>query len=420
MVVVGGGNAALCAALSAREQGASVLLLEKDTRERRGGNSKYTRNIRCATDAYPEEELLEDLVQVTGEEVDREMAEFAVQESRAQPAWMEAQGIRWQPAMRGTMNLERTNRFFLGGGKALVNSHYRRAEAAGVEIRYESPVEDVTPEGAVVVGGAEPLTARGRALVFACGGFEANLEWLRRYWGEAAANFIVRGSWANDGAMLAKLLELGAGERGNPRGFHAISVDARSPRYDGGIATRVDSVPLGIVVNREGRRFYDEREDIWPKRYAVWGRLIAEQPGQVAYSLYDSKVAGAFIPPAYPPYQAATVGDLAEAFELDRATVEATVAEFNAGSERVKLDAPPFYGFPLRPGITFTYLGVGVDRSARVLDRDGTPFPNLFAAGEIMAGTILRRGYLGGFGMTIGTVFGRIAGREAARHARAG
>lgn len=401
--MVGGGNAALVAALAAREEGASVLLLEKEPPEWRGGNSKYTRNIRCATDAYPTEELMADLVGVTGEELDRDLAAFTIAESAAVPAWMERQGIRWQPALRGTMNLERTNRFFLGGGKALVNAYYRRAAEVGVEVRYSAPVTS--------------LDLPGRAVVVAAGGFEANLEWLGRYWGEAAANFVVRGARANDGGPLALLLEAGAAERGNPRGFHAIAVDARSPRYDGGIATRVDSVPLGFVVNRDGKRFYDEREDIWPKRYAVWGRLIAEQPGQVAYSIFDSRVAGTFIPPAYEAHTAPTVGELAASFGLDPATVERSVAEANAGT--FKVDAPPFYGYPLRPGITFTYLGVAVDRQARVLKPSGEALTGIYAAGEVMAGSILRHGYLGGFGMTIGTVFGRIAGREAARHALA-
>jgi len=332
VVVVGGGNAALCAALAAREEGASVLLLEKEPPEWRGGNSKYTRNLRCATEQYPEAELLEDLAGVTGDELDRELAAFTIAESASAPAWMERQGVRWQPALRGTLGLERTNRFFLGGGKALLNTYYRRAEEVGVEIRYSSP--------------ATSLDLPGRAVVVAAGGFEANL-----------------------------------------------------------------------VVNSEGRRFHDEREDIWPKRYAIWGRLIAEQPGQLAYSLFDSRVAGTFIPPAYPAYTAPTLGELAAGFGLDPAVVERTVAEANAAGT-FRVEAPPFYGYPLRPGITFTYLGVAVDRRARVLKTSGEPLTGVFAAGEVMAGSILRHGYLGGFGMTIGTVFGRIAGREAARHAR--
>jgi tricarballylate dehydrogenase len=449
VIVIGGGNAALVAALEARAAGASVLLLERADEAWRGGNSKYTRNIRCVHEGidgsppYTEEQLLEDLARVTGEELDLDLARFTIRESRSLPAWMEAQGVTWQPPFRGTLALGHTNRFFLGGGKALLNTYYRRAAAAGVEIVYATAVRGVTPGPEGVRVEVDGHAFHGRAAVCAAGGFEANLEWLGRYWGEAAANFLVRGARQNDGMVLEALLALGAAQRGNPRGFHAVACDARSPRYEGGIVTRVDAIPFGIVVNREGRRFYDEGEDIWPKRYAVWGRLVAEQPGQIAYVVFDDRVWGRFIPVAYPPLEAGSVGELAAALELPAGSLEATVEEYNrhledrpvdhgrldgvgtaAGLRPAKsnwalpIDSPPFRAYPVRPGITFTYLGVAVDRQARILDERGNALPGLFAAGEIMAGNILRRGYLGGFGLTVGTVFGRIAGRQAAAHAR--
>lgn len=455
VVVVGGGNAALVAALSAREAGVSVAMLERSQRHDRGGNSKHTRNIRCvrngtlASEHYPPEEMLADLRSVTGDELDVDLARRTIERSRELPAWMEAQGVRWQPALRGTLQLARTNRFFLGGGKALVNTYYERAAAVGIDIRYGARVQALCFDGARATG-VELADAAGRARTIACravvlasGGFEADLEWLRRYWGDAVDNYIVRGTPHNDGNVLALMLEAGAEPRGNERGFHAVACDARSPRYDGGIVTRVDSVPFGIVVNRDGERFYDEGEEIWPKRYATWGGLIARQPGQVAYSIFDSKAWGRFIPPLYPPFTSDTIEGLVEQLGLPRAAVGCTVDRFNAAASTVgsydmeradgrsttglapaksnwalRIDAPPFYAYPLRPGITFTYLGIAVDEQARVRLRDGATFSNVFAAGEIMAGNILRRGYLAGFGMTIGSVFGRIAGEEAARVAR--
>jgi tricarballylate dehydrogenase len=445
VVVAGGGNAALCAALAARRRGARVLLLERTTREWRGGNSKYTRNIRCATDAYPEEELLADLVEVAGDGADRDLASFTIGRSRTAPAWMEAHGVRWQPALSGTLQLSRTNQFFLGGGKALVNTYYEAAQRLGVEVRYGSSVTELTLSGDRCTGvvlevGGRVERLRTGAIVVATGGFEADLGWLRKRWGDAVDGFRVRGSRWNDGSLLRHLMALGAQTRGNPDGFHAIAVDGRSPMFDGGIATRVDSVPLGIVINREGLRFADEGEDLWPKRYASWGRLIALQPGQVAWSLFDARAAGRFIPTLWPPLRADSIPELAAAVGLDPARVVATVAAYNAAAGPGALDAsrldgfathglqpaksnwalpidrPPFYCYPLRPGITFTYEGVAVDQEARLLRQDGGAFENVFAAGEIMAGCILREGYLGGFGMTIGTVFGRLAGEAAARH----
>jgi tricarballylate dehydrogenase len=195
------------------------------------------------------------------------------------------------------------------------------------------------------------------------------------------------------------------------------------------------------VVNKDAERFYDEGEDLWPKRYAIWGRLVAQQPDQIAYSIIDSKVLGRFIPSVFPPIKAGSIAELAAAFGLPAEKLEATVHEFNQsvvpghfdhnllddcrtnGLTPPKshwaqaIDRPPFLGYPLRPGITFTYLSVAVNENAQV-KMNGAASPNLFAAGEIMAGNVVGKGYLAGLGMTIGGVFGRIAGREAARAAQ--
>jgi len=223
---------------------------------------------------------------------------------------------------------------------------------------------------------------------------------------------------------------------------HCVAIDARSPRYDGGIVTRVDAVSLGIVVNRDAQRFYDEGEDFWQKRYAIWGRLVAGQPDQIGYAIIDAKSMGKFMPPVFPPERAGSIAELAGRFGLDAARLQQTVDRFNAavrpgtfdhtrfddcrteGLDPPKthwarrIDTPPYFAWPLRPGITFTYLGVGVDAQARVRMADGRTSENLLAAGEIMAGNILGKGYLAVIGMAIGTTFGRIAGGEAARIVR--
>jgi tricarballylate dehydrogenase len=198
-------------------------------------------------------------------------------------------------------------------------------------------------------------------------------------------------------------------------------------------------------VNNRGERFYDEGEDLWPKRYAIWGRLVAMQPEQIAYSIIDSKSIGLFMPSVFAPIRGNTIAELARGLGLPEEKLVRTVDRFNqcvrSGSfdhhslddcrtEGLtpakshwarKLDSPPFFGYPLRPGITFTYLGVEVNDRAQVcFNATGTKrvSPNIFAAGEIMAGNILTKGYLAGFGMTIGGVFGRVAGKEAARAAQ--
>ena len=458
VIVVGGGNAALCAALSAREAGARVLVLERAPEHARGGNTRHTRNIRCShlasdqffSGPYPEEEHLQDLIGVTGRPSNPDLAKLAVRESSTLPSWMSAHGVHWQQPLAGTLHLGRTNRWFLGGGKALLNTYYQAAARLGIEVRYNARVDELAIEGnwfeGVRLGGGNGTEefVRGRAAVVAAGGYEANIEWLKRHWGDAAENFIIRGTPYNDGTLLAALLKQGAKSIGDPKGFHAIAVDARAPKFDGGIVTRLDVVPFGIVVNRDARRFYDEGEDIWPKRYAIWGSLIAAQPGQIAYGIVDAKTIDRFLPPMFKPFSASSPAALADQLRLDPRVFADTIAEFNRAAARnteirmdrldgactqgvappksnwaLPIDRPPYYGLPLRPGITFTYMGVAVDECARVLDVSGRAFQNVYAAGEIMSGNILTKGYLGGFGLTIGSVFGRLAGREAASHAGA-
>lgn len=456
VLVAGGGNAALSAAMVAREAGASVFLVESAPRAFRGGNSRHTRNLRYMhegedgflTGSYPEEEFWNDLLRVTGGDTNEELARHTIRSSADAGEWMAAHGVKWQPSLRGTLQLSRTNAFFLGGGKALLNAYYETAGRLGVGVAYETEVRDLRItdgkfESAVVVQKGVSHEIAARAFVAASGGFEANIEWLKKYWGDAADNFVIRGTPHNKGRVLRQLLDQGARPVGREKGFHAIALDARAPKFDGGIVTRLDSVPFGIVVNKHAQRFYDEGEDFWPKRYAIWGGLIAEQPDQVAYSIVDAKSLELFLPSVFPPVKANSIRELGAAFDVNPAALEATVKAFNEsvkpgnfdpanlddcetqGLEPPKthwarrLDTPPFYGYPLRPGITFTYLGVTVDKEARVILSDGTRSANIFAAGEMMSGNILGKGYLAGFGMTIGTVFGRIAGKEAARCALA-
>ncbi len=454
IVVIGGGNAALCAAMTAAEAGARVLILEAAPKSYRGGNSRHTRNFRCMhsaplgplVESYSEDEYFSDLMKVTGGKTDETLARLAIRSSEECLPWMEERGVRFQPSLSGTLSLARTNAFFLGGGKSLVNAYYRTAEALGIEVLYEAPVAHLElEEGRVVridyTWNGETHRVSPRAVVVASGGFQADIDWLTRAWGPAAQNFLIRGTPYNRGVVLADLLEQGIEQVGDPTQCHAVAIDGRAPKFDGGIVTRLDCVPFSIVVNRNAERFYDEGEDVWPKRYAIWGRLIAEQPDQVGYVIIDSKSFDLFMPSVFPPIKADTLEELAGKMDLPADRLRATVEVFNAacgdtsGFHPTELDGvtttgltppktnwarpinePPFYGYSLRTGVTFTYLGLKVDENAQC-SIGNRPVANMWAAGETMAGSILGQGYLAGFGMTIGTVFGRIAGREAATYA---
>tara|TARA_R110000751_G_scaffold259709_3_gene358985 strand:- start:21696 stop:23111 length:1416 start_codon:yes stop_codon:yes gene_type:complete len=454
VLVVGGGNAGLCAAISARQKGSSVLLLELADKFYRGGNTRHTRNMRCAhpaatetlTGPYSAEEFMDDLMQVTGGNTDPVLASIMIERSEDVLDWIGKQGVLFQPSLGGSLSLGRTNSFFLGGGRTMLNSLYRTAESLGVDIAYESEVIALEVDGssfvsATVRQGTGHVRIRANSLIAASGGFEGNLEWLKAHWGPAADNFLIRGTPNNRGTLLAALFDQGAAQTGDPAQGHAVAIDARSPRFDGGIVTRLDCVVFGVVVNKNAVRFYDEGEDFWPRRYAIWGHLVAAQPDQIAYIIFDHKSLHLFMPSLYPPIASGSLRGLAGELGLDADTFENTIMEFNSAvqpgafdhtglddchTEGVHppkshwarpIDVEPFYAYPVRPGITFTYLAVKVDSQARVVMQNGEPSANMFAAGETMAGNVLGKGYAAGIGMTIGSVFGRIAGEEAADNA---
>jgi tricarballylate dehydrogenase len=313
----------------------------------------------------------------------------------------------------------------------------------------DSPVDALEiRDGRFVAALCKGERIEAKACVLAAGGFESNLEWQREAWGQnergewPAERFLVRGTRFNQGVVLRHLLEVHKADRiGEADQAHCVAIDARAPLYDGGIVTRVDAVSLGVMVNRDGKRFYDEGEDFWPKRYALWGRLVAFQPGQIGYCIIDAQAIGRFMPPVFPGEKAQTLPELARKLGLPEQAFMETLQAFNAACRPGTFDhtvmddcrteglappkthwarpivKPPFLGYALRPGITFTYLGLKTDREARV-HFGGSPSENLFVAGEMMAGNVLGQGYTAGVGMSIGTAFGRIAGTHAALAAK--
>jgi tricarballylate dehydrogenase len=399
-------------------------------------------------DAYPEEEFWQDLLKVTGGITNEKLARMVIRESSTCRPWMEKHGVRFQPSLSGTLHVARTNAFFMGGGKALINAYYRSAENLGIDILYDSPVDDLEiKDGKFIAAKVGNKRYEGHSVVLGSGGFESDRTWLREAWGQnergewPADNFLIRGTRFNMGVVLKVMMREGADTMGDMTQAHCVAIDARAPLYDGGICTRIDCVSLGIVVNREAKRFYDEGEDFWPKRYALWGRLVAMQPGQIAYSIIDAKSVGNFMPPVFPGVKADTLPELAKKLELDVDTFMETVNSFNAAcrvgtfdhtiqddchTEGIApekthwarpIDKGPFYGYAVKPGVTFTYFGLTTDEKASVFF-GGKASPNMFAAGEINAGNVLGKGYTAGVGMSIGTAFGRIAGTQAALAAK--
>lgn len=457
VLVAGGGIAAVCAAIAARRSGASVAMAEWAPKPMRGGNARHSRNFRIMHEAptplvrgrYDAGEYWSDLHRATNGDTDEALAHPFIRESAGIVDWLAEQGARFQGTADGLLPWSRKTAFFLGGGKALMNALYATAERLGVAILYDAEVHGLDVRGGRVHAAAirhagRERVAGARAVVVATGGFQADLSALRDHWGEAADGFVVRGTPYATGTLLRDLLAHGALPAGDPARCHMVAVDGRSPAFDGGIVTRLDGLSWGIVVDRDGRRFHDEGADTGPTRYAAWGERVARCPGHIAWSVFDAAIERRFIPSIFPAIRAGSVAGLATELGMPPGVLESTVGAFNAaireadgpaggdgggdggrteGLEPAKsrralpLLTPPFGAYPMRAGITSTYLGVRIDGTARVLTGDGA-LENLFAAGVIMAPNIVGRGYLAGIAMTIGAVFGRIAGREAARCAR--
>jgi tricarballylate dehydrogenase len=452
VLVVGGGSAALCAAIAARRSGASVRMAEQAPATLRGGNTRHARNFRLmhdrpewyVPDTYGEDAFFKDLLRVTHGATDAHLARVLIRGSATIAAWLDGNGVRLQNPASGAMPYSKRTAFFLGGGKAMTNALYATAARLGVRIDYDSEVvalgfdDDRGCEADIVQAGRIERVA-SKTIVLCSGGHQANLDWLRESFGAAADGFMIRGTPYVTGSVLRLLLDAGMRPVGDPSRCHMVAVDARGPKFDGGIVTRITAIPHGIVVDRDGRRFHDEGEDARKTHFARWGARIADCPGQIAYLIMDAEGLNRALPTALPPIRADSVAALAAALGLDPAALQATTRDFNAAIaaaddvpviERcttgltppkshgaVALAVPPFAAYPLRPGVTFTHFGVAVDDHMRVVKTDGRPANNVFAAGMIMAANVLGDGYLAGLGVALSCVFGRLAGEEAARRA---
>ncbi len=452
VLVVGGGVAALAAAIEAARLGASVRLLDAAPRELMGGNTRHSRNFRYAhsaptpatPDSYLEDDFRADLLRATEGLAHPVLSDLLVSESRDLPRWLADQGVALQRADDGNLPYSRRTAFFLGGGMAAVRALYDRAHALGVQVRHDAPVSALRLDGTRVRAalGGQRLMSAG-AFVLANGGAHAAPDLLREHWGDAAEGFLNRGTPWGRGELLRGLLAQGAQAVGDPGLLYLVAVDARSPREDGGIVTRIRGMPLGIVVDAMGRRRHDEGADTASTRYARWGQRLAAFPGQIGWLVLDAAGLRAAPPALYPPIQAGDPLRLAQQAGIDGPKLAATLTEYNArivqpddptdpsrwrtaGLEPPKSNyalpmvEPPFSAYPMRPGITFAHHGVAVDDRTRVRWRDGGYLDNGFAAGMIMAANLIPRGYVSGLAVTIGLVFGRIAGREAAAYALGG
>ncbi|MCH7734469.1 MAG: FAD-dependent tricarballylate dehydrogenase TcuA [Chloroflexi bacterium] len=487
VVVVGAGNAALCAALAAAEGGARVLVLEKAPEAERGGNSFFSGGLfrfpfggledierlvgelpdadreRVDIAPYSEADFTDDLMRLTDGMADADLSRTLVRDSYNTVRWMAGHGVRWVLAYgRQSYEVDGKFRFWgglvcevVGAGAGLVDSLFDACTGIGVEVTYDAMGDELALDGRGAIAGIRTRGAAGfseiecSSVVLACGGFEANPEMRVRYLGPGWEYAPVRGTAANTGDGIRMALAAGARPFGNYSGCHAVAWDAGAPPYGDrriGDLYQKHSYPLGLIVNRDGERFVDEGADIRNYTYARYGKEILKQPGRIAFQIFDQQVIGRLRDEyrirEVTSATAETVAELAEALDIDVDGLVSTVAAYNdsvrdgeynpaildgKGTDGVdppksnwalRLDSPPYVGYAVKCGITFTFGGLQVDTGARVIDTQSRAIPGLYAAGELVGG-LFYENYPGGSGLTAGAVFGRIAGRGAAEYAGA-
>jgi tricarballylate dehydrogenase len=483
VIVVGAGNAALCAALSAAEQGASVLVLEKASVEERGGNSLFTAGgFRFCHDGIedlrqdilddltegeytsignlpplPEEKFMEDLMRVTEFQADEDLANILIGQSRDAMRWMRKHKVRFVPMFgRQSFKIEGKHHFYggvnieaVGGGYGLVDMLLAAADRMGITVRYETALRELLEDqtgrviGVRVKGPEGYEEIHGKAVILACGGFQANPEMRVRYFGAGWELCRVRGTRHNTGDGINAALAIGAQPFGGWSTCHAVQWDISAPPFGDRVILdnfQKHSYPIGIVVNMNGERFIDEGADYRNHTYAKYGREVMKQPQRAAVQIFDAKtidmVRDEYRIRQVTKAQADTVEELAEKLDIDVEGLKRTIEEFNAACQpgeynpsildgvgtkgitppksnwALPIDKPPYTGFVVTCGITFTFGGLKINTDAQVLDLVDKPIPGLYAAGELVGG-LFYQNYPGGTGLLNGSVFGRLAGRNA-------
>ena len=415
--------------------------------------------------AYTAEHYYDDMGRITQYRTDPDLCEILISRSFETLVWLRKKGVRFQASYGRQSYKVDGNRFKFwgglaaetwGGGPGLIDNEHKACQREGAKIFYDTPaIGLVTNDDGVVLGvrakhQGRSVEIRSKAVVLACGGFESNSEMRARYLGPGWDLAKVRGTRYNTGLGIRMALEAGAMPYGHWSGCHAVGWDMNAPPF-GDLAVgdqfQKHSYPWGIMINARGERFVDEGADFRNYTYAKYGRVVLEQPGMFAWQIFDAKI----IPALRDEYRikqvtkvrADTLEEFVKKLEgVDAARCLQEIREYNKAvrtdipyNMAVKdgrctvglkinksnwantIDQPPFEGYGVTCGVTFSFGGVKISREGEVEDTAGKPIPGLYAAGE-MVGGIFYHNYPGGTGLTSGAVFGRLAGTGAAAYVR--
>ena len=449
VLVLGSGLAGMAAALSAKEAGAAVTVIDKAPETSRGGNTRFSGGaLRCPTAETTPDMLIDELDRITKGRANRALARVLYGRAEKDVQWLIGLGAPLvdpsveRPDLRGG----KMSYHVRGNGYGLVESLYPRLAERGVACQFETKATDFLTDGNGRVCGVRAKTRTGyvnllaRAVVMATGGFQANTEMRVRYLGREASSLIVRGSKYNTGDGINMAMAIGGQSMGDWGGFHSAVMDARSEPVEAG-ETNINSYPYTLMVNRDGERFVDEGADFFDVTYVKYGKAILGQSGSIAYCLFDAKLAERelvyCLHREFEPLHASSIARLAQNLGLPGDQLQATVDAYNAAVQpgnfdpetrdgktthgihppksnwALPLDTPPYFAFPVTGGITFTLGGIKVDERARVIDTEDRAIAGLYAAGELIGG-LFYDNYPGGASLLRSLVFGRLAGQEAA------
>jgi len=447
VIVVGTGLAGLSAALRAKQDGGSVVVIDKAPETSMGGNSRFSGGaLRTPSAMASAEDLVKEAMDMSGGRANPRLAHLLYSEATEALEWLRGFGVpilrsdEERPDFKGSKMPWHAK----GNGYGLIAALFPNLAKSDIAVRFNTKAlrlevddkGDVT--GIVVRDGTGTRVLRG-AVVLATGSFQANVEMRTRYLGNGADSLVVRGSRFNTGDGINMAMQAGAQSFGNWGDFHSAVLDARSARVECG-ETNINTYPHTVMVNIDGKRFVDEGADFFDMTYVTYGKACLEQPGGRAFCLFDAKAAERGLVYGlredFEPLQAGTLRRLAEMLGINADNLEETIKEFNAAvndrpfdPERrdgkstiginprksnwaLPLDTPPFFAIPATGGITFAFGGLKVDENCRVLDTEDRAMPGLYAAGEIMGGIFFEK-YPGGASLVRALVFGRIAGRSA-------
>ena len=411
--------------------------------------------------SYKESEFYSDVMRVTEGLSDPSLLQTLTSKSFPTMLWMKDQGVPWILAYgRQAFEHEGKQRFWggliveaVGGGKGLSDRLFELVERNEIEVFYQTSGTKLSVNQSGSVDGITVKSESGyediscKSVVLACGGFEANSEMRTRYLGPGWELAKVRGTQYNTGDGINMALDIGAQSHGHWSGCHAVAWDLNAPAHgDRNVADlfQKHSYPFGLIVNVDGKRFVDEGADLRNYTYAKYGREILKQPQRVAFQLFDQKtkhlLRDEYFIPQMTMVEANTIGELAIGLDINPEELQKTIETYNESVQEgdfnptaldgkhtkgifppksnwaQEMDSPPYLGYAVTCGITFTFGGLKIDSNTQVQDNSDMPIPGLFAAGELTGG-LFYNNYPGGSGLMSGAVFGKIAGENAAKSA---